>query len=323
MTSFVDTQSRSRQSRENILHGVVLVLALAILGGLAAYLSTGVAGAMSVAALAIAIGIAAPAAPADLTMRLYRAIPVPRDDSQLSTIVDVFSERAGLPRRPDLFVVPSLTLNAFSAGTSDRPAIALSEGMLRRLTMREIAALVAHEIAHIRAGDLPVLAIADGVTRAFQVLAYVGVLFALLNLVALASGGDPWPWSAVVLFYLGPMLSNLLQLALDRMREHHADLDAVELTGDPMGLASAVKRAETYRGHLWEDLMLPVPGRRSPQPSMLRTHPPQEARVSRLLALGRQAYREPVIISEKPMVSLVGLGPIELRPRYRFPGLWY
>lgn len=323
MSAFIDDTARTAHRRQNLVHAVVLVALLAGMLGLAAGILLGTAGSSVAVAFAAALGLAAPRLPASLTMRLYRAVAVPHDNGQLPSLADIIAERAGLSQRPSLFVVPSMTLNAFSAGPRERPAIALSEGLLRRLTLREIAAVVAHEIAHIRAGDLAVLAIADAVTRAFQVFAYAGAALALYNLWSLATGGETLPWAGIAVLYIGPAVSSLVQIALDRAREFHADLDALEYTSDPMGLASALKRVENYRGQIWEDLMLPVPGRRSPQPSMLRTHPPAEERVARLLALGRQPHREPIAIVEKPMVSMVGAGPIELKPRYRFPGLWY
>jgi heat shock protein HtpX len=60
-----------------------------------------------------------------------------------------------------------------------------------------------------------------------------------------------------------------------------------------------------------------------PQPSLLRTHPPAEERVARLLALDSPPAADPLVIVERPMMSLVGMGPATLRPRYRWPGLWY
>ncbi|HRN84165.1 MAG TPA: M48 family metalloprotease, partial [Hyphomicrobium sp.] len=120
---------------------------------------------------------------------------------------------------------------------------------------------------------------------------------------------------------------SLLQLGLSRAREFQADADAAALTGDPQALASALRRLETYTGHFWEDLMFPVPGRRVPHPSLLRSHPETEDRIQRLLALktasSGSAWHAPLVIVEQPMVSLVGYGPGDMRPRYRWPGLWF
>ena len=93
------------------------------------------------------------------------------------------------------------------------------------------------------------------------------------------------------------------------------------LTGDPGGLAAALTRLEHYQGHLWEDLILT--GRKVPHPSVLRTHPKTEDRVQRLKELAGIADAPPIVVREAPMVSMIGLGPGDMRPRYRLLGLWY
>jgi heat shock protein HtpX len=118
------------------------------------------------------------------------------------------------------------------------------------------------------------------------------------------------------------MAGSLLQLALSRTREFDADLDGAVLTGDPVGLASALSRVERYQGRLWEDLAAPG-GRRIPAPSVLRSHPETEERVARLRSLAPEQMLPPLDIREEPMVSLVGFGPVAIRPRFRLPGLWF
>jgi heat shock protein HtpX len=69
--------------------------------------------------------------------------------------------------------------------------------------------------------------------------------------------------------------------------------------------------------------MFPVPTRRIPQPSLLRSHPPTDQRIARLLALEGRELSPPIEVVEEPMVSMVGVGPASMRPRYRFPGVWF
>jgi heat shock protein HtpX len=69
--------------------------------------------------------------------------------------------------------------------------------------------------------------------------------------------------------------------------------------------------------------MFPVPMRRIPQPSVLRSHPATEDRIARLLALEGRPHPAPIQVVEEPMFSLVGVGPIEMAPRYRWPGVWF
>ncbi len=126
-----------------------------------------------------------------------------------------------------------------------------------------------------------------------------------------------------MLLYLAPTVGSLVQLALSRTREYDADLAAAELTGDPRGLVSALQKLERYYGRFWEDMRLPVPGRRIPQPSLLRSHPRTEDRVARLQDLADRSLLPQIEVAEEPMVSLVGVGPVAMRPRYRWTGVWF
>lgn len=307
----------------NVAHSLTILVGLGAAAGLSAYLLAGITGILTVAIIILAIALAAPCVPADKFMRLYSARMVPADDSQLSSLIDVLAWRAGLVRRPDLYLIPSMTLYAFAAGTPARPAIAISEGLVRQLTLRELAGVLAHEISHIRNGDLWIMGLADLAARVLHGLVYLALALAAYNGVAMLMGWEKIAWTAIAILYLTPAALNLIQLALSRAREYEADRLAAALTGDPMGLASALRRVETYTGHFWEDLTPPIPARRVPQPSLLRTHPPAGQRIARLLDLAHVPSADPLVIVEKPMVSLVGMGPASMRPRYRWLGLWY
>jgi len=328
MVPSLDASVFGGHTRPNLWHAALLVLGFIVIVTVPTVLLWGAAGALSAAVL---IALACPLAtrmPPEAVMRLYQATQVPRDDSQLSGVVDVLAYRAGLPRRPELYVIPSMTLNAFAAGSREHSVIAVTEGLLRRLSLAETAGVLAHEMAHIRNNDLLVMGLADVMTRVLQFMSYAALGLALYNVFAFVRGDDAISWWAVLLLYLAPALSSLLQLGLSRSREFEADASAAALTGDPAALASALRRLETYTGHFWEDLMFPVPARRVPQPSLLRTHPETEDRIQRLMAFRasppRDLYEhEPLVIVEQPSFSLVGYGPGDMRPRYRWPGLWF
>ena len=328
MPPFLGALSSTETMRDpNLPHAALLLFGFAVLVTVPAVLFWGAAGLLAAPALLALVCAAAVRVPPEVVMRLYRAAPVPRDDSQLASLMDVLAYRAALPQRPDLYVVPSLTLNAFSAGSRDHPAIAVTEGLLRRLSLAETAGVLAHEIAHIRNNDLLVMGLADVITRVLQLMSYAALGLALYNGLAFLTGEDMISWWTVLALYLAPALWSLLQLSLSRDREFQADADAAALTGDAEALASALRRLETSTGHFWEDLMFPVPARRVPHPSLIRSHPETEDRIQRLLALEPacvgQDPHAPLVIVEQPMVSLVGYGPGDMRPRYRWPGLWF
>jgi heat shock protein HtpX len=307
----------------NLIQAVVLPVAFGVLVALAAWPLIG-AVAFLLAGLAIAaIAALALRLPPRVVMRLYGARLHERGAlKQVDALVAELAERAALVRCPVLYVVPSTLLSAFSVATEHTAAIAVTEGLLRRLTMREIAAVLAREIAHVGLGDLPLLGIADVVTRFAQALYYLGLGLAALNLWRLLTGDELVSWWTVALLILAPALLNLLQLRLPRTRDYAADRAAALMTGDPLGLASAISRLETSNGSFYDDLIPPVPARRVPQPSMLRCPPPAEQRIERLRALEAPPM-PPLDIEEGPRISLVGVGPIEMRPRYRWPGVWF
>lgn len=317
----------AQTSGPNLWHAGLLFLAFFVLVAIPTVLLWGLGGLIAAVILLAVVWPLAVRMPPEAVMRLYQATRIPRDDSQLSSLVDVLCYRADLPRRPDLYVIPSATLNAFAAGSRDHSAIAVTEGLLRRLSLAETAGVLAHEMAHIRNNDLLVMGLADVITRVLQLMSYAALGLALFNVFALTTGEDTISWWAVLLLYLAPALSSLLQLGLSRAREFEADRTAVALTGDAASLASALRGLETYTGHFWEDLMFPVPARRVPLPSLLRTHPETEDRVERLKSIAaapeEHLRHAPLVIVEQPMMSLVGYGPGDMRPRYRWPGLWF
>jgi len=324
MDSLLDTQAQSEHRRRNFLQSITLIIGIGLILALATWMMWGWSGVFGALVVLTALVFLGPHLPPEAVMRLYRGQKIEPDaDNQLNALLNVLAHRADLPDRPALYVIPSLTINAFAAGSPTHSAVAITEGLLRRLSMREIAGVLAHEISHIRNNDLWVLGIADIVTRFLQVLSYVALGLALMNIIAAIDGHQYVSWWLIALLYLAPLASSLLQLGLSRAREFDADLEAAALTGDPTGLAGALSNQEQHTGHFWEDLMFPVPARRVPHPSLLRSHPTTQARIDRLMLIADQPRLDPIIIAEEPMVSLVGFGPIEMRPRYRWPGLWF
>jgi heat shock protein HtpX len=324
VSPLLDQAALEAHKRLNLLHTALLLAGTAAIVGISGLLLFGMSGVAWAAVLVGIMLILMPRIPPELLMRMYRARRiVPQPGEQLGEIIDVLAERAGLPTRPQLYVVPSMALNAFAAGKQDHAAIAITEGLLRQLTLREIAGVLAHEISHVRNNDLWVMGVADVFTRVTQSMSYIAIFLAMLNVLGAFQGEQYASWWAIAFLYLAPMMSNLLQLGLSRAREYDADLEGAQLTGDPLGLASALKRIEDHTGKVWEDVMLPAPGRRVVYPSILRSHPTTEDRIRRLVALTGKPMMPPMVFADRPLISLVGFGPIAMRPRVRFPGVWF
>lgn len=250
-------------------------------------------------------------------LAMYRARPLaPVQVPALYRLVEDLSREAGMASAPTLYHLPTGLVSAFSVGSGQRAAIALSDGLLRALTLRELAGVLAHELSHLRHHDTWVMALADLVSRMTHFLSLLGQLLLLINLPLLVFSDVSIPWLLVLLMIFAPGVSALLQLALSRQREYDADTGAVALTGDPRGLASALRRLEDLQANWFEHLLLP--GRRVPEPSLLRTHPPTEERVRRLLAMAAADEA-----SDWGGWRFEEGSPVTRRPRRNLFGLWY
>ena len=275
---------RRRHRVRNVLHTWLLILGSATLVALIAWILFGAAGVLWAAALtAGGLWSAGQVSPA-MVLGLYRARRLGLHElADLHHIVRQLAARAGLPAMPQLYYVPSRMMNAFAVGRPEESAIAITDGLLRGLSIRQLSGVLAHEISHVRNGDLKVMALGDVLTRLTSLMSMLGLVGLAVSLPAMMAAGMQMPWLAIVLLIFAPTIGGLMQLALSRAREYDADLDAAGLTGDPQGLASALLTLERRQGRLWEGLFLP--GSRLPDPSLLRSHPRTEDRIERLMSL--------------------------------------
>lgn len=256
-----------------------------------------------------------------LVINLYGAKPVaPAEAPVVHTLLSRLALRADLPRTPVLFYVPSRMLNAFAVGTPGESVIIVTDGLLRQLGLRELAGVLAHEISHIRHRDLWVMGLADMFSRTTSLLSLLGQFMLLLNLPLILFSEVVINWFAIALLIFAPTLSALAQLALSRTREYDADLNAARLTGDPDGLARALARIEQVQGGWLERLFMP--GRRIPEPSLLRTHPETGERIARLMALKpRMTGLHAPLFAD--MTHNPGGHVVERPPGWHINGLWF
>ena len=324
MTPLLDANRHRQHKAQNQLHSVLLVGGLGLVTAFSAWLLWDWTDVLAMLVAMGAVYAFAPRLPPEIVMRMYRARPLdPRHGEQIAYVVDVLAQRAQLPAPPAVYIIPSMTLNAFAAGTPDKAVVGITAGLIERLDLRELAGVLGHEISHIRNNDLAILGLADAMTRFAQLLAYLAVVLALFNLPAFLLGDAEIPPIALALLYLAPTAGSLIQLALSRTREFDADLEAARLTGDPEGLVSALQKLERYYGRFWEDMRMPVPGRRIPQPSLLRSHPKTEDRVARLRDLGDSQLLPRLSATDDPKGAQSSPGPVAMRPRYRWTGVWF
>lgn len=301
---------------------MLLLLAMGGLLALVGWLFAGAVGLVWSLTLAVVLGAVSPNVSPRLILRMYRARQLaPAEVPGTHQAVMELARRAGLESMPSLFYVASPVLNAFALGSSRSSFVVLSDGILRKLTPRELIGVLAHEISHVRNNDISVMGLADLFSRLTSVLSTAGQLLLFLNLPLLLLSEYRINWWAIGVLILAPLVSSLIQLALSRSREYDADIAAAELTGDPEGLASALQKIERYQSNVFEQIVMP--GRGVPEPSILRTHPHTRDRLARLrsLKLDRPVRRlgDPDVSRFLRPVSGGGSRPA----RWRSPGMWY
>ena len=316
MSTPIDQALHRRAKLRNIIQTWLIIAGLGGVLALCAWLLLGWTGVLWTFVLAVFVLITAPNYSPAMILKFYKARPLSEHEvPELWRVLSELVRRAELPAVPKLYYIPSANMNAFAVGKPEKAAITVTDGLLRGLNLRQLAAVLAHEISHIANGDVRVMAIADIVNRLTGTLQTVGFFLLLFGL---------WQSGravvAAIVLLLAPSIGALLQLALSRAREYDADLEAVQLTGDPEGLASALTTLERRQGSLWENFVLP--GARIPDPSLLRTHPRTSERVKRLLNL-RNLPRPQIEVVEQNAPVPRNYPTVTGRPRFHTMGLWY
>ncbi len=313
----MDNERLRKHRFRNSLQSLLLLAAMAALLAALGWAIAGVTGMLWALVAGALVAVLTPKASPRLILGLYRArsLQIP----QLEAVVCVLAERAALPAVPRLYRIPSAMSNAFTIGSQSNAAIAVTDGMLRQLDAREFIGVLAHEMSHIAHNDTFVMGLADVFSRLTGNLSTLGQLLLVLNIPLLLFSDMALSWKAILVLVFAPGVSGLMQLALSRAREYDADAGAVALTGDPEGLARALRKMERRQGGIFEQILMP--GRRVPEPSLLRTHPPTEERVRRLRALS--GTRAAPVLPAAQAIDIDFLPEVRRPPRWHVHGLWY
>ncbi|HLO76141.1 MAG TPA: zinc metalloprotease HtpX [Magnetospirillum sp.] len=291
----MDAAALARQHRLNHLRSLLVMAGIAAWMALVGWLVAGGVGILWSAAGAVLTLLVQPVRSTTLLKALYGAVPLePVQAPGLYALVTELARRAGLPRVPPLLYIPRLEMIALSTGWGRDSTIALSDGMLRGLPGRELAAVLAHEISHLRVGDIKLLRLAEAAGRLTRVVALFGLMMMALYLPELEAMGGV-PLLPLALLAAAPVVSDLLALALSRTREFDADAGAAELTGDPDGLISALRRLSLLQGEGWERLRR---GQAFRWLRLIQTHPGTDERVSRLRELAPSPLPQWLVLPE-------------------------
>jgi len=232
-----------------------------------------------------------------IVLSMYHAWEVsPEEAPCLHRVVEELAAMAGI-HKPRVCLVPEDAPNAFATGRDPEHAVvAATEGILRLLTPEQLRGVIAHEIGHIANRDILIQTIAGVMGSAIVTLANIFQFTAIFSGNRNEEGGSN-SIAALVLAFLAPVATGLIQIALSRSREYLADDTGAKLCGHPRDLATALAKLGEYSGRIpmragnpcTEQMFIVTPAFLSGGiASLFSTHPPLEERIARLERMGAQ-----------------------------------
>jgi heat shock protein HtpX len=298
--------SLQEQIRANRVRSAFVILAFALLIGIfmaAIWYAFAPGIGLLIGLVGLVYGVFSYLAAGRLVASVAHARPVTKEEQpKLVRAVENAAIAGGLDHTPPVYLIEDDAPNAFAAGRKPSDAyVAATTGLVELMDQRELEAVMAHEISHIRNRDVRLM------TLAAVLVGVIALMADLLFRVSLFGGGRrdnrDGGGNAIAMIVgiaaliLAPISAVLLQLALSRRREYLADASAAEITGDPEALARALyklgadKRPLKYVTRATAHLYIESPlrdhaGLRSSLGGLFDTHPPLEERIHRLEEIG-------------------------------------
>jgi heat shock protein HtpX len=229
-------------------------------------------------------------ASAQIALRAYGARVVTAQEApRLYAMVDRLRQRAGLPM-PTVALAPHAQPNAFATGRNPAHAVVcVTQGLLDTVNEAELEGVLAHELAHVQHRDMLLMTVAATLAAAISHLAYVAMFMGGRND---DEGGNPI--AGLLMVILAPIAAMLIQFAIGRQREFKADAGGAQISGQPLALASALKKldAAAHRVPMRVEPAMaplaqvnPLAAHGGGMLKLFSTHPPTTERVARLEAL--------------------------------------
>ncbi len=225
-----------------------------------------------------------------IVLRMYRARAVSEaEEPDLYEIVRRLAHRAELPM-PKVYVIDEDQPNAFATGRNpEHSAVAVTNGIMRILSREELEGVIAHELSHVKHRDILVSTVAAAIAGAISYLAQMAQWAMIFGGGRRDDNEGGSPIAAIVMMIVGPIAAMLVQMAISRSREYGADESGARLTGNPLYLASALRKLETASQRIPMDanpatshmfIVNPLSG--GGMKKLFSTHPPIEERIARL-----------------------------------------
>jgi len=276
----------------NYFKTFMLLLGMAALLMGIGYLIGGMSGVIIALVIAVIINFASWYFSDTIILKMYKAKEVDESSApNLYRMVTDLTNSAGMPM-PKVYIIPSASPNAFATGRDpEHAAVAVTEGILGVLTYEELRGVVGHELAHVKNRDSLIMTIAATISAAIGFLAIIARYAMIFGGRSREGGGIISLIALLVIAILAPIVAMVIQLAISRTREYSADKGGAQFSGQPLALASALKKITSMANvqpqqdlsnpttaHLW--IASPIKGRGFM--SLFSTHPPVEERIRRL-----------------------------------------
>jgi heat shock protein HtpX len=236
-----------------------------------------------------------------IVLKMYRAREVtPQENPELYRMVGLIAERANLPM-PRIYIIPQASPNAFATGRDPEHAVvAVTQGLLELMNGDEVIGVLSHEMAHVKNRDILIGSIAATMAGAIMVLASMARWTAFLGGGSDdEEGGGLGTIGLIVMSILAPIAAMLVQMAISRSREYHADLTGAGFAGHPEGLASALEKLGAYSRKVsmpanpsTAHMFIVNPLRGGNLVNLFSTHPPLEERIARLRGRRGNSFTE-------------------------------
>ena len=227
-----------------------------------------------------------------MVLRMHNAVEVDEGNApEFYEIVRRLAEEAELPM-PAVYIINTPQPNAFATGRNpENSAVAASTGLLESMSMEEVAAVMAHELAHIQNRDTLIMTITATFAGAISMLANYAMFFGGRNRGVGIIG-------SIFLMIAAPFAAGIVQMAISRTREYAADKRGAEICGNPIWLASALEKIANgtakipnhaaERNPATAHMFIINPLGSYKRDSLFSTHPGTQNRIDALVALSRE-----------------------------------